>query len=1013
MTPTSKIIGAVLLLALIGTTAFVLFTGDSDEHLIAPLGASDSPELEARQAQGLAVPDATGTSKQAVKPRVSIEKPVEETREDKLAKKRANGPWLKGRIIDAFGNPIEDAVVEVSSWQSAAQGMMLAGIGGGSGAPKESSRNSVKTGKDGRFSTYRNDKLGLDVSVAIGARGYLVSRERELLGEDGTLDLGDYKLDPAVVITGIVVDQNEQPVEGAGVKRTDGSGGGMFEMSGAILGEFGMGGLTGGNLTDAEGRFELPHEEPGEFELTVKHTDYPVTMYTGKTGQAGTETQNLVVRMKPGATIAGVLEGMPPEREKVNIYVRRLNAEADSPTGFGAIMGDVGLYSGGPSCVVESTGAFTLRGLDPGGRYELRAIEKAGMFSRKLCSEPVEADAGDLDAKLVFDAGASLSFQVVDSKTGEPLTDLKIRHTWADGSDMFSVMAASFGGGSEDHYPEGRVTLTELRPKESPGLLNLRVSSPGFLDEEREDISIADGADVELGTIRLRVAPRVRVHVIEAKTGKPIARARVRLRDGAGSLLESLGSGAEFDIDIDSEPDMEDMFDSKSATGKTDSDGWCELPAFEMDNGVIIIRSPKYSEYRAEGIHVNASGTKVVEAALVRGGEVEIVVADRSGRPVPGAAVRHRDSDGKVTDTKTTNKKGIVRFRRIQPGPHSFMAEHQSGGIRGMFGNVSFSSDGDDEEKEDEDWMTIGVVDGETSRLKLIAPGFATLEGVVTSNGIPLIGATVSLSTGSDEERALSEFGGDFGRMLANGGLTDVTNDNGLYEISSAPAGEYTLVVRHPKRAMPTTLGVKLREGDNRFDASLTLSGIEGHVIDGHGDPVAGARVQVFDNESAAMSMQGMFDGPMADFFNNDDEAPTLSGTDGSFVIYGVREDVPLYVTARLEGFVSERSEPVEVSEGEIESGLEIQLQLGGSILVEVTGTPEPFTMVQAAFQGEVEDGKTVAAKMGFVRNGKATLKNLREGPWLVKFARGEEGGTEQEVTVTKGERSRVTLTAP
>ncbi len=1009
MTPTSKIIGAVVLLALLGTTAFVLSTDDGNSAKALPIATSNPSDLIPRSSEELASPDEAPPEKEAITARTAQVKPVEETREQKRARKRAAGPFLKGRILDAFNNPIEGALVEFSSWQASAQGMMLAGMGGGNGAPKESSKNTVKTDAEGRFSAYRDPKFGLDVSISIGARGFLVEKERELLGDDGTLELGDYHLKPGAIIAGIVVNQDNEPVEGAKIRRTDKKEGGMLEIGGMFLEEFGMGGLTGGNLTDEAGRFELPHEQPGEFMLTIKHDDYPLTEFEGETGPVGTAPIQFVVQMKPSASIEGTLAGLPPERDKIHIYARAIG-ETEESDSLAGMFGELSMYSGSPNSKVEPDGKFKVSGLTPGGRYELRAIEKGGMFQRKPCSEAVKASAGDLTVNLNFDPGASLSFNVVDALTGDPITQLDVKHTWADGSDMFAAVAASFNGSEEEGYPGGRVVLTELRPKDDPGMLELRISSPGYLDFGRDDISISVDADVDIGTIRLQGAPRVRVHVVSAKTGKPVPRARVRLRNGSGGIFDAMqdaSRGVEVNVSVGSAADMSELFDSKTVSGKTDTSGWCEMPAFEMNEAVLSVRSPKYSDYEKEELRVKSIGTTTFEVSLVRGGEVEVQVLDGSNRPVPGAVVRHRGPDGEYVDSKTTNKKGQARFRRVLPGPHSFMAKHDSNNIRGMFGNVNFGSSGDDDEEE-EDWMTIGVVDGETSRLKLTAPGFCTLEGVVTSNGAPLIGATLSLTEEEDADEALERIGGRVGRMLASGGLTDVSNDRGRYQISSIPAGEYSLVIRHEDRAMPSVLKVKLHEGENRFDATLALTSLEGRVVDANGDPVMGAKLDVLKGETSVeqMNATARLDGPMSEFFGDNSESGPTTGSDGSFTIHGVQPDTPIFVVARKDGYSTGRSQSVTVKEGELETGLDIELLSSGSILVRVSSEARPFSMIQGVFQGETKEGESVGTKLGFVRNGKAVLKDLRAGPWKVRFSDDDDDENAQIVNVEAGQQS-------
>ena len=72
MTPTSKILGALVLLALIGTAAFVLATSDDGPAQAIPVAGSGSRGRATNSAGELASPSATTEAKEAIKARAPV-----------------------------------------------------------------------------------------------------------------------------------------------------------------------------------------------------------------------------------------------------------------------------------------------------------------------------------------------------------------------------------------------------------------------------------------------------------------------------------------------------------------------------------------------------------------------------------------------------------------------------------------------------------------------------------------------------------------------------------------------------------------------------------------------------------------------------------------------------------------------------------------------------------------------------------------------------------------------------
>ncbi|MCZ6596359.1 MAG: carboxypeptidase-like regulatory domain-containing protein, partial [Planctomycetota bacterium] len=204
----------------------------------------------------------------------------------------------------------------------------------------------------------------------------------------------------------------------------------------------------------------------------------------------------------------------------------------------------------------------------------------------------------------------------------------------------------------------------------------------------------------------------------------------------------------------------------------------------------------------------------------------------------------------------------------------------------------------------------------------------------------------------------------------------------------------------------------EIEAGRNVLDVDLPVSVIEGRITDTEGDPLAGVRVsaqRATGDDGGGRRMRRLFA-----FANQDGDVQTMSDDmgedfvttdgDGRYSLRGVTPAVELVVSGRGDQVQTGESDPVTVGPDEVRGGVDLVLESGGSIEVEVLmpdGSPASFAMVRAEFQdkGQLDEdergSESVQPKFEFAQGGKTTLSGLHPGEWEVSINRAGPGAGE------------------
>lgn len=904
---------------------------------------------------------------------------------------------LVGRVVDAGGRGVSGAQVRLQPrypWQDDMEAV------------------TTEASADGSFSLAVSG--GGDGTLRVGMDGFAPFVRSLSLDAEGQQDEGDLVLERGVTLAGVVRDSFGNPVEDAVFLASQPVDGGGLVFIGSDQLEVAR--------SDSAGRFEILRQGAGAYRFAVRHADHPDAFLEGSLERAGDRDLDLLVELQPGASIAGAVADNPSDEELV-VSAR------PTTTGGTVGLGEIGIRSV-RTAEVQEDGTFELRGLDFDQEYRLslRTASASGDFSgfglvsSPMRGEPVTAMAGDTGVRLVYSPGSTLTFRVLDEETGEPLTDFAV-----EAGMRWAQPLRDEEGEQQSFFQEGLVQVPGLRPTEDDDTVSLKIEAVGYQPLSRDDIRLAIGQDLDLGALRLEPLPVVRV-IVEDADGEPVQGAVVILEQhvdtgGGFSVRRSISigdGGAHEEVRVG---------DHERRSGRTNAAGVCVLTSLPGEEVTLSVRSDSFARYESEPFLLPLDDDHEEEISLARGGSVLVTVLDPDGEPAARRKVEHRaprSSQGQQQvmvmggggPGEDTRSDGTVLFEALEPGLHSFRVGKRAtgGGAIGMFTSSAIIRGG--QSQEDETWVRVEVLDGEQAELTLEAPATTFLEGRILEAGTPLAGATLTLNEPEKEGSPSAFFLPGMG-----GGPSTRTDGKGYFRLGELDAGEYSLRIEHPGRAMPVELDVTVREGGDELEVDLDVTIIEGRVLDPLGEPIAGIRVEAKKPSGSdgrrAQILMVMDDGDGATLMSGPggEGSKAMTDQDGRFQLRGVQPDTDLVLEARGGGFQPSRSEELSVPAGALEDGVEIVMMEAGQLLVRVTGAdgqPAGMSVVTARFEGE--GGEEIEPKVQMARDGKASFEGLRPGTWSVTAALMGESFQDSEPTmveVVAGEQAELPLQLP
>lgn len=778
------------------------------------------------------------------------------------------GPSFQGRVLSDLGLPVVGAEVRFKRSIDRNLVNLLAGARGG----------PTVTDENGRFELLGSP--GEEVTLVVGADGFTeVEDDDYVLPEDPEVPLEDIVLLPSLWLWGQVTDDRGQPLPGATLERYDPDRS-PWEMN--------WNNSEPDATADVNGEFQLPREPVGPWAFKVRAEGYLTGTFEGEGRQAGRSAIPLDFELLPGKSVSGKLVELPDDKRETTV-VRAL------PQGEGIFREMTSDLAG--TSDLEADGSWSIDGLDPEREYKIVAsatdIGPGAMFSGGgERSEPEFLFPSDQEIEIEYRAGTEILFQVLDATTKEPVESFRTRF----GQPFASKDLLDPQGEPRQYFKDGRARFADLHEGDKMPWGNsqptLEIQASGYLRYINEEIELAQGEVIDLGTVFLEPVPMVRVHVVDQRKGKRVKNAQVKLSPMDNGLMSFLRGD-------------DSLLGSRGFAAKTDDEGYAEVTSLGTTPGRLEISKGGYAPYYVDDFIANASGQEL-EIALTKGGEVVILVQDAGGNPVPNVNVYHRrPSSPDSRDVEQSSSKGRVRYRRLEPGEHRF--------------RLAKSWQAAPPPEGEEGWIDVTVVDGSEMDVVLPAKSLGRVSGRVFLGGRPLAGAEIDFT--SVEEDGEENWRFDRGQ---NNPTEDETNADGEYAVQNLRYGDYVATVTHPTLSLGFPVELDIDRPEVALDVQIPITGIRGRVVDERGRPVPGVTLSISSTgETEEERVANRFNRRFFNMGRNDD---TKTLDDGSFEFQGVPPDQSLRVRVDSDLWYGPSSEAVKVEADEVFEGLELKV---------------------------------------------------------------------------------------
>jgi hypothetical protein len=410
-------------------------------------------------------------------------------------------------------------------------------------------------------------------------------------------------------------------------------------------------------------------------------------------------------------------------------------------------------------------GRFRFTGLQEGDALALRALVESSLEQPDAFAPETRSPVDARRAEVVQRAGASLTFEVVEFGTLEPISsfDARLAGTWPAGAPW-------------KHFEQSSVTWKGLRPivaARNPLYADLPESDDLVLELEAEGYDLASspafrlrtGETTQLFSLPLRPLPRIHVRVTSAVDGAPLGDARCELIAVVPERVVGRGSSVD----------------------ESDAQGRARLTVPAQNAADLLVRREGYAPFRSRAPAPNLPELPF-EAQLGLGGRLRVQVLDEQRRPVRAEVLRRRtpvetgNSLSEEVERVLVDSEGWAEFRDLEPGMTSVAArELPRSDLRLPLSLEALT------------WVAAGVAAGVTTQVEVPAAAVHSPVVTLTWRGRPLPHAVVRLAPWSAETAQPYR---DAERFLGDAALR--CDDRGTFVARDLPIGVYSLRVEHP-----------------------------------------------------------------------------------------------------------------------------------------------------------------------------------------------------------------------
>ncbi|MEM1452109.1 MAG: carboxypeptidase-like regulatory domain-containing protein [Planctomycetota bacterium] len=402
---------------------------------------------------------------------------------------------VRGRVVDAAGDPIEGATVQLAAfrtWNEETEASPIPPFEGlmGNGWYGFETRSAA----DGSFEIQAAPPSGERQRLVVFAGRFSSAFETSfgdggdelhpLLRAGDDRDLGTIWLLASGVIRGTVTDLSGAPVEGVEMGISP-----MYSIN-----------FNPEALTDASGRYVLERAPVGTFQVTARHDDYAGYKHDSVTVEAGVVSDPVDLVLERAKTVSGRVvdeDGAP---------VHRARLRGRLPTG-----------KRGRSTRSDEDGRFTLR-LAADEAHTLEVTHPDFDDWDEPDDPTSEVHPGQLGLEIVLRRAAKTTFRVIDGTTGEPVERFGLHVLENNGSRAKPQSYTTRGRPRHEDRPDGTVEA-----KATVGVDAYLVYAPGYLQDRGDVEHDEEGTPVQ--TVAL--APGARLLGRAVRDGAGVAGARV------------------------------------------------------------------------------------------------------------------------------------------------------------------------------------------------------------------------------------------------------------------------------------------------------------------------------------------------------------------------------------------------------------------------------------------------------------------------------------------------------
>ncbi len=790
---------------------------------------------------------------------------------------------VTGRVLDSDGKAVADARVRIEDDFNPMEWMSN---------PNRLHPGATRTDADGRF-RIESFPAGVSGFVSAEVDGTLPAREPVKLAAGATANV-DLHLASGTSISGTVLKPDGAPAGGAKITARQAA----VKFNNADTRTFDVEKVVA--TAGADGSFRVSGLTPGTYNLDARKDGFA----PGKRGKVKVDEGGLTLpeplRLEAGESISGVVL----DDTGAAVAHARVSFQRPLPfmPGASAQSAEMAEQMGGSTTETNDEGRFTSPALKPGA-YDVTA-DKEG-----LCAAAKKSvKTGAIDVRLELARRGNIEGIVVSREDGEPVH--RFTAVASKPFDLSSMMdAENFIPGAPKTFvtKDGRFQLTGLKP----GEFTLEIAAERFARASVKSIAVKSGETTKGVIVLLLPESCVRGSVIDDATGAPVPDARITTLSGMARLR----------------PDPIE----RGTTARSNASGAFELLGLKAGRYELSADAKGYATGTTAAVSLAEGQSQVgIVVRLKRGAVIEGAVKSKDREPQRGALVVATRIGDVMPKMANTGADGTYRIEGLVAGSYSVSRMNQfeldeDNFLGSMFNGLST--------------QTVKLKDGEVRRVDFDATAATgtVVEGTVKDGRDPLAGAIVVFTPEGSKAGALdTALPGEQFRMAT-------ADPDGHYRVENVAPGEWTATVQSgsdlsniQRESFDVTVPA---QATYHHDFELHSTGFEGTITSRRdGKPIAGARVSV-----DAVDKDAVVDA----FYRASGStrmAEVMADAAGKYRVrglkpgrYAVRAGGPSLLGLGSSGFARSKPVAADVNEGSSTSGVDFQLDPGGTVVGTVT----------------------------------------------------------------------------